>query len=341
MPHRHIQTIGHFIAWGSIYGLVLGAICGTLIFPILGTSYSAPYGLGIGLTLGVVVGIGMALINGTVSNAPYDLVRYRRRFTVGVGIFVALGAAFLLTISTQGFLWGPTTEGWFPYFAPSLAGAMFWGGLSSAYATNWYADWYASMITKQKNDLGTEDALVQKYGIMDRLARRMFRPNIQGIVLLLLAGAFYMVALYSSFDRGNPSSLAYSLGYLIQTSVYAALFAFGALVVIVITGGYLILFVSRVFWIEYNMIRTPEQLQNLIRAVVLGFFGSVALSFSLQINWSYVYFGQIVPYTLVGVLLIYGGWRMTDGFGEWYFREEKAKSKPKVEHEGMEEAVSV
>jgi hypothetical protein len=337
MPHRHLLTIGHFIGWGAIYGLVLGGLCGTLIFPVFGTMYAAPWGLGIGITLGVVVGVGMALINATHYNVPYDLVRYRRRYTWGVSLFVAVGAPFLLTITTNGFLWGEYTEGWLPYFLPCLLGAAFWGALSSAYATSWYADWYAGIITKQKNDLGTEDTLVQKYGIMNRFASQLLRRDWRLVALVVLIVGYGLVVSIVSPPYWSTMSIVW---YTIQNIANVGLVVVGAAFVCMLTGSYLTLFVNRVFLLEQGWLQTPEKLQNFVRSLVVGFFMLILFTFSLQMNFNYMTVLYLLPYGLAALLILYTTWRMTEGFGEWYFREEKVKSKPKVEQDVMEEAVA-
>lgn len=339
MPHRHIETIGHFIAWGAIYGLLLGGLCGTLIFPIFGTMYAGPWGLGIGLTLGVIVGIAVVVINAIGYNAPYDLVAYRRKFTLGVSIFVAIGAAFLLTVTTQGFLWGPGTDGFFPYFLPSLLGAMFWGGLSSAYATSWYADWYAGMINKQKNDSGVEDALPQKYGIMQRLTQQMFRREWRLLLLFSVVFGLYLVTMVQNINAYSSYN-AYSLWRVISEVGYGVGFVFGSLIVCIMTGGYLILFVTRIFLLEHQRFQSAQQLQRFVRGMVCGFFALIVATFSMQTRLPYIQLPQLLMFGILAFVLIYSGWHMTEGFGEWYFREEKVKSKPKVELEVMEEAIA-
>lgn len=326
MSHSHTRTIAWFIFWGIIYGLMLGALCGTLLLPGFGTSYAATWGLGIGVALGIACGAGIALMNAFRFRTPYDLTRYRRGLTLGVGAFVSLGAAVLLVATTEGILWGMGSEGFLPFFLPSLLGAMFWGGLSSAYAASRYADWYTRSIFKQKNDGSVDDQLEEKMGIFERLVRQSVRPdrNLALITICTMLG-FGVTWLFGFTASAYILRSVSEFAYIILMSL---LFLIAALILGTMAGGYLTVFVNRIYALEYRPDLSADALQRRVQLLVCGFLALAALVFVMPYFNPYVIrSGELVGYALLIPLAIVVGWRMTRGFGEWLLREEKTKAK--------------
>jgi hypothetical protein len=172
------RTIVFFITWGILYGTILGGISGTLIFPMFGTMYSAPWGLGMGAALGVATGFLALIANALHFKPDMDITAYRRNLATGIGGFTALGAATLLIATTNGFLWGSTSGSLEIWLVFSLIAAVFWGGLSAAFAASRFVDWYAALMTKRKNDEMPEHDLndiEQRGGSVWSYLKRVFR----------------------------------------------------------------------------------------------------------------------------------------------------------------------
>lgn len=326
MKHRPYQTIEFFGAWGAIYGMILGGLCGTIVAPIIATILGIIFGLMLGIALGIVVGIVVALTNAIFYRTPYDLINYRRRYTLLIGAGVGIGAPLLLMLGMYEAVWESFSPLDYPLHLSAILGTAFWGGLSSACAASWYSDWYTSSISKKRKDVGIENALVQKFGILLRFANKMVDFDRKSIVFLLLVfGALTCYDIYVT-----PMNYR-SLARFIQVLSVNLLLVIGTMAVCVITAGYLTHFFNRVLLLEYNLFQSLQQLQRFVRITVCILLVMIGGMFVLQHNY---YSPLDQPLSSVGILVLvsfFAGWRMTDGFGEWYFREEKVKSKPKVE----------
>jgi hypothetical protein len=321
MRHRHIRTIIFYIAHGIYYGAALGALCGTLILPWIGTMYAAAWGLGIGLAMGILAGFMVAIVNAIFYRTPYDLPLYRQRMTRLIGVVVAIGAGTLLVATTYGLLWGPYTNGFLPYFLPSLAGAVFWGGLSSAFATSIYADRYAISIHKQKNDIGNDNGiegmLPLRRGIFQHYADRIVRPAwgllavVVGCVLLAYWSARVSYGYYNSVDL---------IGVAIQGALAGTIGSF----VLVCTAYFLTSFVVRVFLTTHDMdYETLRQRLGAVQWVVTGFFALASLVFASQFLA-----GPLgLPMMTVIPVATLAGWWMTRDFATWYLTPPEAKPK--------------
>ena len=80
-----LRTISYFLTWGTFYGMVLGAWSGTAIFPLFGTLYAVIWGTGVGAACGFLCGSLVAVLQGFTFHPDVDMVRYRRRLTLGIG----------------------------------------------------------------------------------------------------------------------------------------------------------------------------------------------------------------------------------------------------------------
>jgi|GEM_PF-5034895 hypothetical protein len=316
MKRYHIYTLIYFVIWGVYYGLTLGALCGTLILPWIGTMYAAAWGLGIGLAMGIVAGALTIAVNAFLYRTPYDLPLYRKRMTRLVGVVVAIGAGCLLVATTYGFLWGPSTAGFLPYFLPSLGGAVFWGGLSSAFATSVYADRYALLVSKQKNDTGLEGALPLRRGIFQHYADRVTRPAWGLVAMVLVCIGIVYLTFPSAYARSDPGQI---ISIITQGFLAGTIGSF----VLVCTAYFLTAFVVRVFLVEHDMdYETLWQRLGAVQWVVIVFFALASVVFISQFAY-----GAFIPMLLVFPMCIAAGWWMTRDFAAWYLSPAVGKAK--------------
>lgn len=330
MNHQHKRTVIWFTFWGLIYGLILGSLSGTMILPGFGTIYAATWGIGIGLTLGLVCGIATALVNATRFQTPYDLTTYRRHISVVVGVFVSLAAPLLIVATTYRFIWGPSTEGFFPYFVPSLLGAMFWGGLSAAYAASRYADFYTSSLVKQKNDTVMMELLPPTESNMPYFLRRLGLTgwwSRLGMGLLIVAYAIFKNS--SSLSGSATDTLSDVFQTLLNLLVVVTILVW----VVSITGGYLVAFVRRLILTEYFPELSAEKLQHLIAALVHTFALVVMVPLAMTLfNMAMSRVRVMADMLIFASLLQLMAWRMTQGYGAWALANAKRKDRPARKH---------
>lgn len=256
MKHAHIRTFITFLGWGGFYGLILGGLAGTIIYPIVGTMYSAFWGIGMGLALGAVLGISISVYNHNALSPETDLTRYRQRLAITVGMFTAAGAVAILVATSHGFLWTSSpslssrdsySSGGFlnsPLLIACMLSAFFWGGLSSAHVASRYADNYFTFLLK-------------KNGIhMDKDLMATLPEGVNFVSLTLSASLkihwFYAFTGISGAAAGVLSANTYRTVDFITYPVYAVLggVLFSAILALVV--GFEMTFVYRLYVQEYS-----------------------------------------------------------------------------------------
>lgn len=289
-----IRTILYFITWGITYGTVLGGISGTLIFPMFGTMYSIPWGLGMGAALGVAMGILTAIINAVSFRPDTNITTYRRNLASGIGTLTAIGAAVLLIATTNGFLWGGySSAGMEMWLFFSLIAAVFWGGLSSAFAASRFVDWYAGLMTKRKNDEMPDDILneIEQQGggvwsYLKRVLRNWWIP---------LAGAATAGLLHSTTWAFGFQFL----GRLVEGSIVGFVYSGVLMLLLGFHTGFFLHVLNRLLFREYlpnlSFVRYRRYIAPLAglftmatSVVVTGFIGAIPAGLiALWIAWRY------------------------------------------------------
>jgi hypothetical protein len=327
MNHSHLRTFLFYVGWGFTYGITLGMIAGTLIFPYFGTMYSTVWGAGMGIALGIASGALMAFYNAAAWRIPPDWSDYRRFLTPLVGGLVSLGAGGLLIATTQGFLWGAGTEGFFPFFLPSLGAAMFWGGLSSAYATSRYADWYSSIAIKQKHDVEVNETLPEKQGTVLRFVRLTFVKQwwLIGVGAIIGLGVSVWTRL-NSFDIPTNFEL---LQAVFNGVVGGLVFAVGALLLYSLTVGLLIAFLNRIYFLEYAAYAPLPWYRRMVQITVGLFLLAATGIFAapLLLNPSTLFSVGNLPILLLPLIVTLTGINIAHHYSAWYYAEEKTKIK--------------
>lgn len=263
------RTVSYFTTWGLILGSSLGVLAGTLIFPFFGSLYAAFWGTGMGLTLGFVSGLLAALTNMAVFHPDMDLTRYRRRLAAGVGIFNVIGAVVLLAVSTRGWLWGygfnefsPYIPDLSPFFLLAAAAGAIGGGLSSAYSASHFADWYAGLMLKRKNE-----AIVRSQSrVSEGQGMRKFLDIAFSYSRLPMLVAVVLVAIGAIVQFPFPG-----IGNLVMGSIGAALYILVVTALLGLMNGAVITFLNRLLFQEYFPHQPPDKYRNSLMIIVFLF----------------------------------------------------------------------
>ncbi len=307
------RTIVYFITWGILYGTILGGISGTLIFPMFGTMYSVPWGLGMGAALGVATGFLAVIANALHFKPDMDVAVYRRNLAAGIGSFTSVGAALLLIATTNGFLWGFSggLEIWLVF---SLIAAVFWGGLSSAFAASRFVDWYTALMTKRKNDEMPENDLneIEQRGggvwsYLKRVLRHWWVPFL-GAVL-----ASFVHALnnrYWLFSPGRESETLFTLASgVIGGFIYSGVLMLG----LGFHTGFLLNVLNRLLYREYFPTLSFQNYRRSLTVIAALFTMTTGVMVTAGIG--------AIP---AGAIAGWCAWR----FADWYAAEpEKDKRK--------------
>jgi hypothetical protein len=251
MKHAHLRTLSFFTLWGVWYGGVLGALAGTLIFPIIGTMYSAPWGIGMGLALGFGLGVCISAYNHARLTLDTDLTAYRRGLSLAVGVVTAFGATALLFATSHGILWNanpvPTRSGF--YFSgmgvitiACLLAAFLWGGLSSAYVASLYADRYILRLLRL-NALD-DDASASLWDTS--MTWQAVRNGVASPLFIVLAGLIGFATAWR-LDASNVP-----LERLINWAMEGAFVGALLLVMLCVAIGYFLTFAYRLYGQEYD-----------------------------------------------------------------------------------------
>lgn len=173
-PMRDLaNALWFFVTRGTINGVLLGALAGTLTYPAAGTVIGLFYGGGVGFVLGIILAIATAIYNRRVTSPDMDWQKYQNNLTFWAGLSAALLTALPL----------------FLIYAPVAA-------LAAAYTAHQYADRYAGSVVKRKNEdrplrrFEIKRFTVSRYiGLMLRKARPLLAIGWLLGVVALVTGA--------------------------------------------------------------------------------------------------------------------------------------------------------
>lgn len=261
-----------FLLWGICFGGLLGFITGSLIFPIFGTLYSTIWGLAMGFGLGLAASIITAILTLIIPVVTKNAKVYRRRLSIGVGIFVALASGLIVHVTSEGILWYPSyyvgdLVEFTPYHLPSILSAICWGGLSAAFVAHRFVEHCAYEIQDHfpRNyrpaafDFPGDTAaywlgkFVRRWGIYPVMAVA------GGIIVQNMASG------YSGLTE--VSGTAVFMNGMVIGVLYAAVTA----ILIGVSNGLLLTFINRIYFHEFYPDMTQERYQQIV-GIMAGLF---------------------------------------------------------------------
>jgi hypothetical protein len=275
----HLATVSYFMAWGLLYGFLLGAFSGTAILPYFGTMYATMWGIGIGLGSGALSGIVAEFIRARSFHEDTDLDRFRRMMSLVIGALIAIAAPIMLVTTTNGFLWGSgMLRDMLPWTALSIFSASFWGGLSSAYIASHYPTYMARMTLGRDYDFQVDqpNAKQEVWTAFRTLLRKglnrwvFLLGAIAGVLLNTLNGVNYVsYGAIRSFGVGEVLAYAGIGGVLgvIATFFIGLYVAFGT--------SSLITFLKRLIFREYFSHMPPQWTRWILTLTAFVFTGAV------------------------------------------------------------------
>jgi MFS family permease len=275
---RSFHSLTYFTVWGLLLGIFLGALTGTLIYPVLGTMYATMWGAGIGLGMGILAGMVMLVATSFLPRPKMNWQRYRRRVTAGIGTLVAIGSGVALVATTRGVLWGPFTDGYFPYFLPSLLGAIFWGGLASAYTASLLVSWLRVTYSNSQFAFDNADTTLTQIRRQDRQDMWFIMSHALRQKWIYIVGVVVPMALAFVFMPSPYSLIAYFwTGFSIAIGIFIATFITTALYSLAIAN--LTIYLNRIVFAEY-FADMPKQRYKRIMQVIASAFVLVLLPLS-------------------------------------------------------------
>lgn len=273
-----------FLIWGLVFGGVLAFISGALIFPLLGATFTVPWGLGIGAGLGIAVGLISGITTLFVQITPQNIRKYRRRLSLAIGGLVALAAPTIVHLTSPNVLWYPVgyydwnSQASFThvvlnaFWLPSILAALFWGGLSAAYVAHRFVEYCAlnvqeSMeetrvirVTDHPND-------IHIYWMGKFLSRWWLYP------VMMIAGGIInyqmrltQYELYSYYDAAPQFLPVFIIGagagvlYMVMASLLM-----GA------SNGLMLRFLNRIAFVEYASEMPQKRYQRLVTLITVTF----------------------------------------------------------------------
>jgi len=220
------STIWYFLWRGTGYGILLGALAGTFVYPIIATFVAGMWGGGVGLVMGLLLGIGVHFYNRHAMHQQVEFEAYQNNLVFGAGLATALVTALPL----------------FLFFAPVA-------GLAAAYVTHRYAEDHASSIAKRKNESLQLDAQshMERPGVISKVTETTVSKSkwliglavIAALVLNLVDIASSPFRDFSLFEVLVPSI---SLGIAV---VLGSVIVSGA---VGLANGIMIQFLNRVYF---------------------------------------------------------------------------------------------
>ena len=269
-----LRTIGYFLTWGTFYGVILGAWSGTAIFPVMGTLFAAGWGGGIGMACGLLCGLLVGIIQAFTFHPDIDLDRYRRRLTLGVGVFVPVVAMIMMVATTEGLLWGSgntlshfeKTTANIPFRLLSVTALALWSSLSAAYVASSYPAWLVSLKTGDKSGVDDRPLLSQP---IPSATGMLARPwiNWGTVILSAMAGIAYQMTTVSSYARTNPA------GEVLVGGVGGIVIAAGVILLLCFGNAALLTFLRKTVFADDVISISPHKQRMVLTAIALIFTG--------------------------------------------------------------------
>lgn len=278
----HLSTVSYFMAWGLVYGVLLGAFSGTAILPYFGTMYSTMWGIGIGLGSGALAGIVAAILRARNFDRDTDLVGFRRFISISIGALIAIAAPLMLLATTRGFLWGSgMMRDMLPWTALSLFSASFWGGLSAAYIANHYTAYIAHLTARSEYDEDVELDRPQARSEAFDAFRTLLRAGLNRWVFMLgagIGGVIYAtnaisIASYGTFNRSID--LVEGSALFVVGCVLGIIGTFFLGLYVSIGNASLITFLKRLIFREYFSHLPPRWTRWILTLTAFIFTGAV------------------------------------------------------------------
>jgi integral membrane sensor domain MASE1 len=318
---RSFHSLTYFTVWGLLLGIFLGALTGTLIYPVFGTMYATLWGAGIGLGMGILAGVVMLVATLFLPRPKMNWQRYRRRVTAGIGTLVAIGSGITLVATTRGVLWGPYTDGYFPYFLPSLLGAIFWGGLASTYTASLLVSWLRVSYGQSLYALDDADTTLGQIRRQDRqdmwfIIRHSVRQKWIYIAAIVL-GLISVILLY-----GDQNISVGTIGFIIMLPV--ATFIATALYGLAVSN--ITIYLNRIVFAEYFPDMSKQRYKRIMQSLAVSYTVIQALAFLggywimgiLLLNLSYSIFLQaFIAILVLSIVMI----RTMGAFADDYYSD--------------------